>query len=146
MVKTGDHLVDILTNETVIGLRLGRTDGGREFLSFLLANGREWTYELYGDCCSESWVYTIQNVRGLLDNKIQAVVPIPEVELADDGRGRQDRDILYRYTFVTSKGYTDLEFRNSSNGYYGGSLDHIHWRDLPNDATWQQIESDYLGG
>ncbi len=33
---------------------------------------------------------------------------------------------IYKTTLKTDKGDCDVEYRNSSNGYYGGSLDLTH--------------------
>lgn len=43
----------------------------------------------------------------------------------DDGRTRQKYDEAYGYKIFTDKGQADIIFRNSSNGYYGGSLDDV---------------------
>jgi len=47
---------------------------------------------------------------------------INETSETRDGT-RQEVDEVDFITFVTDKGYFDIEFRNSSNGYYGGSMD-----------------------
>jgi hypothetical protein len=76
-----------------------------------------------GDCCSESWFADLLGVDVILGQEIKSVeeVPLPNYDV-NDGRGRQDEDHVYGFRFTTGRGYADLIFRNSSNGYYGGWL------------------------
>jgi hypothetical protein len=60
---------------------------------------------------------------------------------------RQDVDLIYGVDIDTEKGSALFEFRNSSNGYYGSSIDLAsdHWR-KPSDeslATPQAITADF---
>lgn len=92
-------------------------------------------YETYGDCCSESWFADITGVSAMLGGTVQAV---EEVSMdgynVEDGRARQEYDEAYGYKLTTDKGYADIVFRNSSNGYYGGSLELLR-RKLPENMT-----------
>lgn len=139
-----DHLVAALTGETVSALRLGKDAQDAEYIAFLLASGKEHIFMLDADCCSETWMYAIQNVQALFNRVIQEVIPCPETALDDDGKSRQQYDKLYRYTLATSRGYVDLEFRNSSNGYYGGGLYPYRPHELPTVIRWTNIDADYL--
>ena len=68
-----------------------------------------------GDCCSYTWIEHIDMPAGGLPAKILEVVdlrlPQPSDELA-----------LYGLKLVTDKGELVLDYRNESNGYYGGGL------------------------
>jgi len=63
---------------------------------------------------------------------------IPDAFL-QPGRTRQEHDIVYGYEIRTPKGRCTVAFRNSSNGYYSGSLHllkgftHYHTRQLTED-------------
>lgn len=74
-----------------------------------------------GDCCSTSWFESVTNQENLAGEKIIGMVEKPETE--DEGAINGDDDCVkvYGYTLITAKGHIDVEFRNSSNGYYGGS-------------------------
>lgn len=80
-------------------------------------------YQTEADCCSETWFADIIGLHNLLGQTVTGVrvlqVEIPE----DDNRSRQDYDEAYGYRLTTAKGDCDFIFRNSSNGYYGGSLE-----------------------
>jgi hypothetical protein len=71
------------------------------------------------DCCSESWIEHVDGLRGLFDNPINGT---EEVRIGEVIATRQDFDQLYSFTILLD-GYPNkfqIEFRNSSNGYYGG--------------------------
>ena len=72
-----------------------------------------------------------------------------EDEDEDEEDGYSDVIKHYGYTVTTPMGYFDILFRNSSNGYYGGSLDLVDdeegsWRDKPDSETkWEVVTKDW---
>ncbi len=72
-----------------------------------------------GDCCSHSWFEHLSGVEAILGEQINEVL---EREMPDETVLGYEHIQYYGYTFVTDKGRFDIEFRNSSNGYYGGRL------------------------
>lgn len=105
------------------------TDDERRYLVFILqifSNPEYLIYEAEGDCCSTSWFESISNPEyliGALGNQILGVEYKNEVELGDHDKQRDDLEnciSVYGYTLKTQHGYSDIEFRNESNGYYGG--------------------------
>lgn len=75
-----------------------------------------------GDCCSESWFEHIQDKSEIIGMKI---LKIEQVNLGRVTPTKQESDELYCIKFTTNNKWEDLwmlEFRNSSNGYYGGSV------------------------
>ena len=98
-------------------------------------------YEVDGDCCSESWFADITGVSAMLGGTVQTVDEVSmEGYNVEDGRCRQECDDAYGYKLTTEKGYADIVFRNSSNGYYGGSIDPLRG-DPPEGMT--AIEDDW---
>jgi len=94
----------------------------QNLLRFMTAFGRV-SYYVVGDCCSQSWFADITGVHALLSGTIRSADKISmDGYNVDDGRGKQQRDLAYGYKLTTDKGYADIVFRNSSNGYYGGSI------------------------
>ena len=98
-------------------------------------------YYVWGDCCSETWFADITGVSALLGGTVQTA---DEVSMdgynVEDGRTRQERDEAYGVKLTTEKGYADIVFRNSSNGYYGGSIELLK-SELPESMT--AIEDDW---
>jgi hypothetical protein len=78
-------------------------------------------YNAIGDCCSESWFNHISNVQGM-PLKVVKVKEHEEKEGDADGN-HQKFDKIYGFTLINYSRSIDIEMRNSSNGYYGGSLD-----------------------
>lgn len=76
-------------------------------------------YSAEGDCCSRSWIEhsDIPEVAGL------SVVSVEETELENGDNKDGDYIQVYNTRFILSNGQMIvLEYRNSSNGYYGGYL------------------------
>lgn len=86
------------------------------------------SYETYGDCCSETWFADIVGVKELIGATVKDVEDIPLhenclfEEYSQDGRSRQESDAFYGVRLITTRGDTNIIYRNSSNGYYGGSI------------------------
>jgi hypothetical protein len=73
-----------------------------------------------GDCCSDTWIEHCSVPRVPFK-----IVSMREIEIDTDLPGtRQDVDRVYATEFHTEN-HEDLsiEYRNSSNGYYGGDLE-----------------------
>lgn len=105
LVNLKVNSLEINSDKTVIVLN---TDSGKRYLV------------AEGDCCSNSW---FENISGL-DNLIgQTILEVTDVDLPDKNI---DTDYeyfkFYSYKLRTPKGVCELEYRNSSNGYYGGSV------------------------
>jgi hypothetical protein len=115
-----------LIGKTVTGLRVNKE---QSVLVFDHPDGDTTSYVTYGDCCSETWFADIVGVAALLGSLVLGAeyVELPNV---DDGRTRQDCDQFYGVKLRTSKGYVDIVYRNSSNGYYGGDIE-LHEGTLP---------------
>ena len=79
-----------------------------------------------GDCCSETWFEHISLPYAFSEEKY-TIKSWEDMELGKAIPTRQEEDELYgvKIGLETVEGYKYdlyLEFRNSSNGYYGGSL------------------------
>jgi hypothetical protein len=76
-------------------------------------------YEAYGDCCSSSFIESLDNEEIFKDSVLESVEAV--------SGDQKDIDDYYVhkwtfYKFKTDKGMCTLSFRNESNGYYDGSL------------------------
>lgn len=71
-----------------------------------------------GDCCSHSWIEHIENT---------AIFPAEVVDVEDiamDHSADPDNDELsyYGLKITTATGHIVIDYRNESNGYYGGNI------------------------
>lgn len=109
----------------------------------------------YGDCCSETWFADI-----LIQNTFAGlrVIEVVDLELPQfvqkliqaDGRSRQESDEVYGYRVKLkddkSWQWSEIEiiFRNSSNGYYGGSVDFsLEVPSQLDNKNWTEINKDW---
>jgi hypothetical protein len=101
-------------------------------------------YEAYGDCCSHTWINDILDVSVLLGQRVTGVETL-ELEQDDyDGDDERDEYIAhYGFAIKTGMGCATIEFRNASNGYYGGSLEHYDTRRNEPDVNLIAVTKDY---
>lgn len=131
-------------------------DADRQHWIRFVTDGGTFDYHVEGDCCSESWIWAVSGVkaqhwRPSSGEKCQVMsieeVPLPrfiQEMLAKDGLGRQDEEQFYSFRINCSWGtQMEIEFRNSSNGYYGGD---IHLEGAPVDTRWIHVEDDWILG
>jgi hypothetical protein len=90
-----------------------------------VTDGGDLDYHCFGDCCSESWVNHITDIDTLIG---QTVLEIEEIDMygllgVEPESTRQEEDEVLFHRVTTGKGVCVIEFRNSSNGYYGGSFE-----------------------
>lgn len=99
-------------------------------------------YVTDADCCSETWFADLIGVEAIINQEILSVedLEIPE-SLQDDSRSRQDSDSYYGVKLTTIKGYCDIVYRNSSNGYYSG--DAGYYKEPIDISSWKQITEDW---
>ena len=85
-----------------------------------LETGTQHTYGVEGDCCSYSW---IEHMTVPDDIKGATILGVDEFEVdTPPGVDKSQFEVLqcYETRIKTTKGDIVLEFRNDSNGYYGG--------------------------
>jgi hypothetical protein len=126
-----------LVGKKILGISID--DDDQWYLQFDTDEG-SIVYYAEGDCCSESWFYHVLGVRFLIG---QVVREVEEVAMPDlkDNFSRQAVDTLYGFKLRTDLGVADIEFRNSSNGYYGGQLCKV--LDVPDSVYMTPLTDDY---
>lgn len=143
MLDYGDFLetdLSELIGNTVMGVEV---DGEEQhYLRITLDDGTVLNYGTFADCCSETWFADILGVDALLGNEVLDVEE-REIESTDymSPRTRQEYDVIYGYKITTEAGVTDLIFRNSSNGYYGGEM--VLCKKAPKDIDFHPVFEDY---
>jgi hypothetical protein len=114
---------------------------GEEILIFKHPDGTQTNYIAYGECCSETWFADIVGVEALLGQVVMTseIIEMSEEDQSpDDDRCRQEYDSAYGIKLTTAKGYTDIIFRNSSNGYYGGCIE--HHKEIPSHLSFTRVQ------
>lgn len=110
----GNHAFAILIGKKIQSIFI---NSEKTLLSFVTDSG-VFSFEAYGDCCSNSWFEHFENVQALIGNSI---IDGEETTLGDI-QGEWETIQIYSISLKTEKGQAKLEMRNSSNGYYGGEV------------------------
>jgi hypothetical protein len=114
-------LMQELFGKTICNIFL---DESATYLLLVDQDGEWYAYKAVGDCCSETWFESISNPENIIDSPIIEVDAKDECESELKGfwndKDKEEYIRVYGYTLKTIKGCTDIEFRNASNGYYGG--------------------------
>lgn len=136
-------VMDNLIGQTIDEIRLSEDNE-----TIVFKCGAEYIgYRTDADCCSETWFADILGVDALLGATVLQIVEMPwdmfDNYNINDGRCRQVEDAVYGYKLRTNRGYADIIFRNSSNGYYGGSIFRWLLDSVERYAVWQLIDRDY---
>lgn len=96
-----------------------------ESITFQFAAGDAITLVTFGDCCSHTWIESID----LPDNLLGIVQSVEDIAMPDLGNIATtkeecvDQVAYYGLKITTNKGSAVIDYRNNSNGYYGGSLE-----------------------
>lgn len=111
--------VNVLVGRTITGIKLA---SDKEAILFQTTDG-DVVAQCDGDCCSSTW---IENIENTVREFPALVVSAEDIEdgLPDTIEDDPDYDCLQFYGFkiITDKGVIIIDYRNSSNGYYGGNL------------------------
>lgn len=94
----------------------------RQALRFILSDG-EMVVDADADCCSYTWV---EHVELPALGFPATVVSVEDLDMPEQPEStfHKDADSLQFYgcKIVTDRGEIVIDYRNDSNGYYGGSL------------------------
>lgn len=125
----GAHGWSNLDDLPLVGMTLMGLYHDDETLTLLFPEGN-LVFTVYGDCCSHTWIEDITAPAMGWGGVIAAVSDADTYRVEDDPV--HDHLQFYQQVISTTKGDLVIEFRNSSNGYYGGSLTFSRW--VPLDA------------
>ncbi len=89
-----------------------------EDLLINLTNGKTIKYTAVGDCCSSSYIESLDNPEALQNTLL---ISTEEVQGEQKEMDYETHKWTF-YKFKTTKGDCTLSFRNESNGYYNGYL------------------------
>ncbi len=103
--------------DKLIGKKIFSIEWDEKTLRFNL-KGDAVIYEAYGDCCSSSYIESLDNQEIFKNARLLQVECI-------SGEQKEIGEYFHKwrfYKFKTDKGMCTLSFRNESNGYYDGEL------------------------
>ena len=117
---------NLLIGKNIVDVKIA-TD--KQALLFISDDNEELIARTDGDCCSYSWIESIE--MPALGFPF-TVIEIESLDLPGSDDNHPDHDCLtvYGAKITTNKGEMIIDYRNASNGYYGGD---IIW---PNDDEY----------
>lgn len=109
-----------------------------ERLMFVFTDGTKAYLQTYGDCCSSTWIENVDNLGfkgkfvNLTDDGAAQTDPIDDQEKCEYIQ-------FYGCTFFTEHGRLVIDYRNSSNGYYGGNLELAVEHEEDHTRSWKEV-------
>ena len=130
--------------KTIVGRRIEKIfvdTKQQHYLRFVTDSGN-CDYRADGDCCSESYFSDVNRIKNIIG---KIIIDVKAVELAQTQiphiESRQDEDIIYGFRIVSKDGMALVIMRNSSNGYYGGTVERID--SIPDNVELFEIKKDF---
>jgi hypothetical protein len=119
-----DSKPNALIGKTLRDIQLA---GDEQAIKFIMLDGTEIVAHCDGDCCSNTWVEDVTNPEFALGAEILSAedIEMPEGWTASPTKHEDHYEEVmqyYGFKIATAKGVCTIEYRNSSNGYYGGNL------------------------
>lgn len=108
---------NVLIGKVVTALYLA---DDKEAIKFEIDGGEPLIVRVDADCCSHTWVENIELPALGFPATVVSVEDLDLKKEADETDG--DYIQFYGCKIVTDRGEIVIDYRNSSNGYYGGNL------------------------
>ena len=103
----------------LVGLTLSSvTNVGDEEIVFVVEDGRTFKLFHYQDCCEN---VTVESIVGDLSDLVGSPILLAEESSQDDPNACESGTWTF-YKLATLKGYVDIRWYGSSNGYYSESV------------------------
>lgn len=136
--------MNILVGKTLTAIHLAED---KEALKFDVEGGESVVARCAADCCSYTWVEHITLPALGFPCKVLRADDVDMPDLGDVPG--MDCVQYYGFKIETDKGDILIDYRNESNGYYGGSLSWpgqrfyggVYKQNVPNEA-WQPVTQD----
>jgi hypothetical protein len=118
---TDTRIRDELVGKTIHSVALNEDNTEITFVT----DAEPVTLVARGDCCSQCWIESLDDPEALLGT----VTDVEEIEMPDlgnistnnyPGDYSVDQVDYYGLKITTDKGRCVIDYRNDSNGYYGG--------------------------
>lgn len=129
--------IDILVGRTITEVVIALD---KESVEFVTPDERYY-FEAHGDCCSNSWIESIEWLDNLIGEEVISCNEHYVREDVPDDHPFSENDCLkfYNVEIITKKGICAIDFRNQSNGYYDGELYFIPCQSILNETTLKQL-------
>jgi len=113
---------NVLVGKTIKTVYLEKSG---DAIKFVLSDGSEVTARADGDCCSHTWIEDVIDPEAMIGAEVLEAenIDLPEhLQTPTKHDHFEDEMEYYGFAIKTWRGVCTIAYRNSSNGYYGGSL------------------------
>jgi hypothetical protein len=128
----------VLKGKVIEGIMVDQNAPGARYIKFQTSTG-DFAFEAEGDCCSQSW---FENISGASEfDRPRLCLNVEAVKMKQKKTSKYltktyvDHMKTYGEKIICEGAQLFLEYRNNSNGYYGGSL-----RRCTLDGDWVKLE------
>lgn len=121
--------IEALKGLTLVSCQQTENRDGNDAIEMVTACGRKFILEHRQDCCEG---VSIESIVGDLQDLVGTPLLIAEEVNSEGTPQREQYDDSFTWTFykfATVKGYVDIRWYGSSNGYYSESVDLIEYFD-----------------
>lgn len=136
--EQNEFFKNIVIGKTVIDIRTDK----HEYISFLFSDGSAMKMYHSQNCCE---LVTIDDINGDLNDLIGTPILLAELRTnVNEGGPVDEYDSSYTwsfYTFRAHKGFVDIRWYGTSNGYYSEDVD-IEYH--PSDITYNNWQKDFF--
>ena len=114
--ERSEHLLD---DKIIKKIKISKD---KEHILFVFDDEKTLQAYAYAECCSSTWIEHIEHATEYPAKVLKVeVLEMPESHFYNDNE-LNDYIQYYGLCIKTDKGDIVIEYRNSSNGYYGGEL------------------------
>ena len=125
-----------LLGKTLAAIELVQSDVSKnDSITFSMTNGKKYQLTHSQECCES--VY-IEGIVGELSDLIGSPITLADESMSDEKETRYGIEGWTFYRLATVKGYVDIRWNGSSNGYYSVSVD---FRELRHRHNFNQHAS-----
>lgn len=134
-----ETMINPLVGKTISAIQIS-SDG--RAMRFMISDGSEVMVLADAECCSTTWIEHISLPAGGFP---AIVLKVEDIEMPDLGSPSKEAFMQYYGLSVkTNRGDMVIDYRNESNGYYGGRLlwPGEFFSSTANDFEWRTVTQD----
>ena len=128
-------MTNILEYKIILDIKIADDKLALKFIT----NEGEIIARCYGECCSSTWIENVELPAGGFPARVFKVDKL-DLNKTDERNDEHECISFYGFKITTNKGDIIIDYRNSSNGYYGGDLSWDYDKNISKE-NWIEIKN-----